>query len=73
MSNDKKKSEIPPYSGWRPASMRWKAGSSDANRGSKRDNLGSASDRFIYKSAHGYRHPEYGRLCRRADTLNNRK
>lgn len=67
--------EIPPYSGWRPYSMRHGRGSSQGakEKVAKRIRLSKAkSDRLLYTSAKGYkRNPErYAELCKKADSLN---
>lgn len=68
----KKPSEIPPYSGWRPRSMRFGKHRHEGERKAKREQLGNSRDRAIYKSAHGYKNPRWGVLCRIADLLNGK-
>lgn len=70
---------VPPYTGWRPRSMRRKGKGKtvavgDANsRKAKRTRLGNAKQRYLYKSAKGHKHPDYSRLCRVADKLNGKR
>lgn len=59
-------------SGWSPRSMRKSKNGMDGSRKAKRTRLGNSKQRSIYISAHGYMHPEYGAICRRADKLNGR-
>lgn len=72
---DKKKVEIAPYMGWRPRSMRFGNSRHEGERGAKRERLGNAQDRALYKSAHAPRtNPaRYAQLCSIADGLNGRK
>lgn len=71
------KLEIPPYSGWRPRSMRYGRNNSsgDAQKNGKRNRLGKAIDKAIYCIPRVSKmFPEkYTKLCARADELNNRR
>ena len=64
------KTVIPPYTGWRPRSMRFGKSRHEGDRGSKRKRMGNREDRAIYTSAKGWKHPRYGILCALADSLN---
>jgi len=58
------------YSGYRPRAMRQGRAKHEGDRGTKRARLGNARDRWIYKSAKGYKiQPRYGELCHIADQL----
>lgn len=35
--------------------------------------LGNATNRALYKNAHGHKHKEYGSLCKRVDSFNGIK
>ena len=65
---------IPPYSGWKPRSernSRNKSEGSALSRESKRSRvLGSAQNRRIYISAHGYKHRDYAALCAKVSSFN---
>ena len=68
---------IPPYSGWRPRSMRFGRSSSqgDAQKSGKRNRLSKAkSDKVLYCSTKGYKQNpgRYNELCAHADRLNGR-
>lgn len=66
---------IPPYSGWRPRSMRLgKNRSETSDRSAKRSRLGNARDRFLYKSVGGkWSNPSlYKKLCQRVDGLHGK-
>jgi hypothetical protein len=66
------KVKIPPYNGWRPRKAKGGHGGGSTDREAKRTKLGNSKQRAIYKSAHGYKSPEYSMLCARADALNKR-
>lgn len=57
---------IAPYTGWTPRSMRMGRNRSEtSDRSAKRSRLGNARDRFLYKSAKGWKSnpTRYGQLC----------
>lgn len=51
--------------------MRLGKASSDKDKKVKRKKLGNPKQRFIYISAHGWKHQDYGMLCKKANKLNN--
>lgn len=70
-----KKEGPPPYTGWRPRSMRLGRSSSERGgmqRDAKRSRLGSADDRALYVNckAHLSNPTRYMQLCKQADSLN---
>lgn len=68
----KKALDVPPYSGWRPRSMRMRSrGGSDPNRDAKRSQLGTKADKMLYCSSRGYKNEpnRYAEICARVDTL----
>lgn len=66
--------ELPPYTGWRPFSLRAGRHRHEGDRGSKRSRLGNAADRALYKSAKGHKQAaRYAELCKVADQLNGNR
>jgi hypothetical protein len=60
------KPKAPPYSGWKPRSMRMGKSRHESDRVAKRGRLGNRHDRALYKSAKGHEtNPtRYAQLCR---------
>ncbi len=69
--------ELPPYSGWKPWSLKHGRGSSqgDSQKSAKRTRLSKAKgDRVLYTSPKGYKQNpgRYNELCVHADKMNGR-
>lgn len=71
------KLEIPPYTGWRPRSMRngkgGGSGSGGESRNAKRSRVGNGADRSFWKNAHAHRldPSRFARLSEKVRKLNH--